>query len=213
MTSSPASTSESGSLCLSWRQAWSCVPAVFNINELLMYGLPIVLNSLYLIPFICVPLVLCLLTLAAVESGWLTLHPVALMWTTPPLLSGWMLTDSWRGVFLQLREICLSTALYLPFVRRAEAERKKREAEAAHVIMQTILCNPPARAPLIRRHDEVGHMARGLLSGLRDGLNHGCQALSLVYQPMHDREGRVAGVEALLRWHHARYGALRRLSR
>ncbi|MEW6341017.1 MAG: EAL domain-containing protein [Pseudomonadota bacterium] len=186
----------------------SILPAVFNINESLTYGLPIVLNSTYLIPFICVPLALCLLTLAAVESGWLTLHPVAMMWTTPPLLSGWMLTNSWRGVLLQLVEICLSTALYLPFVRKAESNRRTREAKTAQVIMQTILCNPSARAPLVRRHDEVGHIARGLLSDLRDGLNHGRQTLSLVYQPMHDRAGSVVGAEALLRWHHARYGAL-----
>ncbi|SDI57146.1 PTS system, lactose/cellobiose family IIC component [Paraburkholderia steynii] len=186
----------------------SVVPAFFNINELLMYGLPIVLNSTYLIPFICVPLVLCLLTLALVESGWLTLHPVVLLWTTPPLLSGWMLTDSWRGAFVQLIEIGLSAVLYLPFVHKAEADRKKREAEAAQVMMQTILNNVPARTPLIKRHDEVGHIARGLLSDLRDGLNHDRQALSLVYQPMHDREGTVVGVEALLRWRHARYGAI-----
>jgi lactose/cellobiose-specific phosphotransferase system IIC component len=186
----------------------SIVPAFFNINELLMYGLPIVLNSIFLIPFICVPLVLCLLTIATVESGWLTLHPVSMLWTTPPLVSGWMLTDSWRGAFMQLIEIGLSTALYLPFVRKAEADRKTREAEAARVIMQIILGNASARKSLIQRRDEVGRMARGLLSDLCDGLSHGCQTLSLVYQPKHDREGTVVGVEALLRWHHARYGAI-----
>ncbi|MDN7176845.1 EAL domain-containing protein [Caballeronia sp. SEWSISQ10-4 2] len=186
----------------------SIVPAFFNINELLMYGLPIVLNSIFLTPFICVPLVLCLLTIATVESGWLTLHPVSLLWTTPPLISGWMLTNSWRGAFMQLLEIGLSTALYLPFVRKAEADRKTREAEAARVIMQIILGNASARKSLIQRRDEVGRMARGLLSDLCDGLSHGCQTLSLVYQPKHDREGTVVGVEALLRWHHARYGAI-----
>lgn len=186
----------------------SIVPAFFNINELLMYGLPIVLNSIFLIPFICVPLVLCLLTIATVESGWLTLHPVSVLWTTPPLISGWMLTNSWRGAFMQLLEIGLSTALYLPFVRKAETDRKTREAEAARVIMQIILGNASARKSLIQRRDEVGRMARGLLSDLCDGLNHGCQTLSLVYQPKHDREGTVVGVEALLRWHHARYGAI-----
>jgi hypothetical protein len=107
-----------------------------------------------------VPLVLCLLTIATVESGWLTLHPVSMLWTTPPLVSGWMLTDSWRGAFMQLIEIGLSTALYLPFVRKAEADRKTREAEAARVIMQIILGNASARKSLIQRRDEVGRMAR-----------------------------------------------------
>lgn len=186
----------------------SIVPAVFNINELLMYGLPIVLNSIYLVPFIYVPLLLYLLTLAAMESGWLTLHPVPLLWTTPPLISGWMLTNSWRGAFAQLLEIGLSTALYLPFVRKAEAVSKTREADNARTIMQMILRNASERKPLVQRRDEVGRMARGLLWDLCDGLNHGGQTLSLVYQPKHDREGAVVGVEALLRWHHARYGAI-----
>jgi hypothetical protein len=174
----------------------SIVPTLFNINELLMYGLPIVLNSIYLIPFICVPLVLCLFTLAAVEGGWLILHPVTLLWTTPPLISGWMLKNSWRGAFVQLLEIGLSTALYLPFVRKAEADRTTREVEAARAITHMILGNASARKPLVQRRDEVGRIARGLLWDLCDGLNQGCRTLSLVYQPKYDREGTVVGVEA-----------------
>lgn len=186
----------------------SVVPALFNINELLLYGLPLVLNLAYLIPFVCVPLLLCLLTLAVVESGWLALHPVTLPWTTPPLVSGWMLADSWRGAFVQLVGIGLSAALYLPFVRKVEAHRKRREADAVQVIMQTILGNAPARHLLVRRHDEVGRIARGLLSDLRADLAPGRHALHLHYQPKHDRAGAVVGVEALLRWKHARHGAV-----
>jgi lactose/cellobiose-specific phosphotransferase system IIC component len=186
----------------------SVVPGFFNINESVLYGLPLVLNSIYLIPFLLVPVVLSFMTLALAESGWFVFRVMDVPWTTPPLISGWLVTDSWRGALWQLAEIALSAALYSPFVRKAEAGRKQREAVAFGKAMKTIAANGQLRVPFSRRRDEVGLISRGLLADLRDDLESRTGALSLMYQAKHDRAGAVVGVEALLRWQHPRHGAI-----
>lgn len=184
----------------------SIVPGIFNINETIVYGLPVALNPGYLIPFIVVPLLLVPLTLAGIHLGFMEFQPVTVPWTTPPIISGWMLTGSWRGAAFQILELAVSTALYLPFVRKAEARRIRRQAQALAETSAAILEEGQQRIPVTSRHDQLGLIARGLLSDLRHDLAG--NVLQLAYQPKHARDGQVIGVEALLRWPHARHGAL-----
>lgn len=185
----------------------SLLPSIFNINDILLYGLPLILNPVYLLPFLGVPLLLTLLTVAAAQFGLVHMYVTPYVpWTTPTLLSGWLITHSWQGVALQLIEIGVSTALYLPFVRRAETQRQQSQAKAFSKAIRTILAADELRQPITQRLDQVGMIARGLLADLRNDRKR--NALALAYQPMHDRNGQVIGVEALLRWKHARYGML-----
>jgi lactose/cellobiose-specific phosphotransferase system IIC component len=184
----------------------SILPGVFNINETILYGLPVVLNPTYLLPFIAVPLLLNLLTLAGVSLGFMEILPVIIPWTTPPIISGWMLTGSWHGAAFQVFEIFLSAALYLPFVRKVEAGRIREQSRKLAETTDAILFEGRARLPVVKRNDQIGLMARGLLSDLRTDLAG--NALRLAYQPKHALDGRVVGVEALLRWPHRRYGEL-----
>lgn len=181
------------------------LPSLFNINEIVLFGLPVVLNPLYLVPFIGVPLLLALLAVGAVETGLISFGDTEVPWTTPPLISGWMITGSWRGAAFQLFEIALSTALYLPFVRIAERQHAGRQselvAEAATAIMEE-----KKRSPVIRRPDDVGLVARVLLGDLREAIARG--DLELHYQPKLDAQKTVVGFEALLRWTHRRHGSL-----
>jgi lactose/cellobiose-specific phosphotransferase system IIC component len=184
----------------------SVLPGIFNISETIIYGLPVVLNPIYLLPFIAAPLLLNLLTLACVDLGVLEFLPVTIPWTTPPIISGWLLTGSWHGAVFQVVEIALCTALYLPFVRKAEAERLRVQSRRLAETTEAILSEGRVRLPVARRQDQIGLMARGLLSDLRKDLAG--KVLALAYQPKHALDGRVVGVEALLRWPHHRYGAL-----
>ena len=184
----------------------SILPGIFNINETILYGLPVVLNPIFLLPFIAVPLLLNLLSLAVVNLGFMEILPVIIPWTTPPIISGWMLTGTWHGAVFQVVEICLSTALYLPFVRKVEAGRVSEQFRKLAETTDAILAEGRARVLVVRRQDQIGLMARGLLSDLRADL--ASQKLKLAYQPKHALDGRVIGVEALLRWPHRRYGDL-----
>ncbi|MBK1687896.1 EAL domain-containing protein [Rubrivivax gelatinosus] len=180
----------------------SWLPALFNVNELLLFGLPLVLNRRFLLPFVLVPLLLTLPPLVALHAGWLTLLPVRVPWTTPVLLSGWWLTGSWVGVALQLFGLLVSTLVYLPFVRRFEAERQARRLAEFRGAGAAILAGAA-----LGRADHVGVIARGLLHDLERAI--GTPSLWLAYQPQHGLDGRPVGVEALLRWSHPSYGPVR----
>lgn len=71
----------------------SIAPGIFNINEMVTFGMPIVLNPLLLIPFILVPVVLTIVTYFAMEWG-LAARPsgAAVPWTTPIIFSGYLAT-------------------------------------------------------------------------------------------------------------------------
>ncbi|MCC9595264.1 MULTISPECIES: EAL domain-containing protein [unclassified Rubrivivax] len=185
----------------------SWLPALFNVNELLLFGLPLVLNPRFLLPFLLGPLVLVLPPLLALHLGWIELLPVQIPWTTPVLLSGWWLTGSWVGAALQALGLVISTAIYLPFVRRHEAERRAERLSAFQHASAVIVSEAPRSDTPLRRSDHVGVIARGLLHDLERAI--GTPALALVYQPQHRADGAVVGVEALLRWQHAGYGAVR----
>ncbi len=184
----------------------SVLPGIFNINETVLYGLPVVLNPNYLIPFVAAPLLLALLTLSAVSIGFLEFQPITIPWTTPPVISGWLLTDSWRGAVFQIIEIGICTFFYLPFVKKAEAARVSEQSRKLAETTSVILSEGRVKLPVTMQHDQTGLIARGLLSDLRRDM--GNNSLKLAYQPKHALNGRVVGVEALLRWPHRRFSKL-----
>jgi len=181
-------------------------PSIFNINEIILFGLPVVLSPIYVLPFVMVPLALAALTLLALQVGFIQLQPAGIPWTTPPLISGWLLSGSWRGAALQAVGIVLSTLFYLPFVRLAEAERKHHQEEVYRKALALIQAETPSRDRITRRRDEVGRMARKLLDELRAGIDQG--QLSLLYQPKHDRNGVLVSLEALICWHSPNHGRI-----
>ncbi|WP_310347037.1 EAL domain-containing protein, partial [Rhodoferax saidenbachensis] len=170
--------------------------------------LPIVLNGIYVVPFLCIPLLFTLMTVAATELGLISFLAVDIPWTTPPIVSGWLLTGGWRGAALQCVEIALGIALYLPFVRKAELVRKERDAKAVAHALQHIAEESQKSGKFVIGHDQTGFVARSLLADLRKELKRNDGELWLAYQPKHDTLGRLVGVEALVRWNHAAYGPI-----
>lgn len=187
------------------RLSW--IPSVFNINETVLYGLPVLLNRVFLLPFLGVPILLAGMAMLAIKLGWLEVGVVQMPWTTPVFISGWLLSGSWTGVVFQLFALLISTACYLPFVRIADRQRMERQQAAFACATAAILENGgDARSPVCARRDGIGLIAQGLLSDLRESLRTG--RLAVAYQPKHHIDGRLIGFEALLRWHHPRYGTL-----
>lgn len=186
-----------------WLAKLSILPGIFNINELLVFGLPIVLNPIYLIPFILAPISMTLLSYTAMAVGFVPLTNSVFNWTTPILLSGYMATNSWTGVVLQLIDIVVGVAIYLPFVWLANKQKALKMNHALDTLFQLAISNSVTQSVLARR-DTVGNLSRVLAHDLREALAK--QELTLKYQPQIDQNEQVTGVEALLRWHHKVYG-------
>ncbi|MDA2327476.1 PTS cellobiose transporter subunit IIC [Bacillus cereus] len=107
----------------------SIAPGIFNINEMVTFGMPIVMNPLLLIPFILVPVVLTIVSYFAMELGWVARPSgAAVPWTTPILFSGYLGSGGKiSGVILQLVNFALAFFIYLPFLKIWDKQKLAEE--------------------------------------------------------------------------------------
>lgn len=99
----------------------SISPGLFNINEPVIFGLPIVFNLPLMIPFVLLPAIGIYFAWLCTTLGWMSRCVVMIPWTTPPILSAWLATaGDWRAVVVQLIIIVFGVFFYLPFLKIAE---------------------------------------------------------------------------------------------
>lgn len=92
-------------------------PAIFEINEPMIFGLPIVLNPLLVVPFILTPLVTGTFAYFMTKIGFAGVCVYAMPWTTPPILSAWLSTGGSIGAIVtQIICIVMAVLIYAPFV-------------------------------------------------------------------------------------------------
>ena len=107
------------------------VPGLFNINEPTMFGLPVVMNLMLIIPFILAPMVNAITTYIAMNLGLVPLcNGTVITWTMPPLISGFLATGSIAGSILQLINIVLDVLIYLPFMSALNKRQLMEENKA-----------------------------------------------------------------------------------
>lgn len=185
----------------------SILPAIFNINEAMLFGLPIVLNPIFFIPFILTPIALTLTSYAAIVSGAVPRIVADVAWTTPMFVSGYEATESLNGAFLQLVNIIVGIAIYYPFVLIAERQKEKQVSKNYEKLLNITNVGDIAAetTKYISRTDSVGALARSFSNDLLQSIRR--NELYLEYQPQIDgRTGKVFGVEALVRWQHPHVG-------
>ncbi|HFJ8379187.1 TPA: PTS sugar transporter subunit IIC [Enterococcus faecium] len=96
----------------------SVTPAIFNIGEPIIFGLPIVFNISLIIPFVLAPIFSLTVAYFATAVGLINHVVVQIPWTTPPVISGFLATaGDWRAAVLQILIIAASVFIYLPFLR------------------------------------------------------------------------------------------------
>ncbi|WP_334333102.1 PTS sugar transporter subunit IIC [Companilactobacillus sp. HBUAS59544] len=103
------------------------IPSLFNINEPIIYGAPIVMNPFLFIPFVLTPTLIGLIMYGLMSTGILPLFSgVSVPWTTPPIISGFIL-GGWRMALAQVFIILLSVAIYFPFIRKVDQINLEKE--------------------------------------------------------------------------------------
>ncbi|HHV74956.1 PTS sugar transporter subunit IIC [Thermoanaerobacterium sp. R66] len=100
-------------------------PGIFNINEPMIFGMPLVLNPIFFIPFILTPIILTIISYFAISLGIVPRTIAMMPWTTPPIIGGFLVTGSIRGAILALVNLIISVVIYLPFVLAAEKIEEK----------------------------------------------------------------------------------------
>jgi len=91
--------------------------SLLNVSEVLLFGLPIILNPRLFIPFLAVPALNTLLALFAVQAGWVSPAVASVPFTAPVLLNAYLSTQGdLAAVALQLLLVGVGTLVYAPYV-------------------------------------------------------------------------------------------------
>ncbi len=97
---------------------------VFQINEPIFFGLPIVLNPVFMVPYILNALLLTTGTYLLMDLELIRKPFVNVPWTTPPIIGHYLVTGGdWRAAVWGAASIVLAMVVYLPFARFAERQR------------------------------------------------------------------------------------------
>ena len=106
---------------------FSGASAVFNINEPLVFGIPLVLNFVYLVPYLLGQIVLFITTWLAIEVWrWVPPAIVQIPWTTPAIIGGFLATSSWQGIVLATVNLTIACLIWLPFIYLSNKQAKMR---------------------------------------------------------------------------------------
>ncbi len=97
---------------------------VFQINEPIFFGIPIVLNPVFMIPYILNALILTASSYLLMDWGVLRKPFVNVPWTTPPILGHYLVTGGdWKAAVWGAISIVIAVLVYLPFAKAAERQR------------------------------------------------------------------------------------------
>ena len=118
------------------------LPGIFGINEPVIFGVPIVLNPIMIIPFIATPTILLTGTYFLMKFGVIGKMVVDVPWTLPPVLSHYLSTNGNVGAAIWgIISVALSVVIYYPFFKKVdlveyEKELKEKENEDANIVVQ-----------------------------------------------------------------------------
>lgn len=174
-------------------------PMIFNINELMVFGLPVVFNPILCIPFILVPVLQYLIAYLACSLGLVPLITSAVEWTTPIILGGYSATGSVAGSILQAVNLAVGVLIYIPFVRMMGRVHEDRETAnldeyiSWYKANESDLCN----VRLSELQGIYGDLSKKIVLDLKNAIE--TKQFEIRYQPQYDYDGKCIGVEALLR--------------
>ncbi|CRH17174.1 PTS cellobiose transporter subunit IIC [Carnobacterium maltaromaticum] len=93
-------------------------PGVFNVNEPVIFGMPMVLNAAIFIPWIITPLIVTTFNYLVMAAGIVPAPTgVSVPWTVPIFINGILATNSILGGVLQLVDIAIVGVLWFPFLK------------------------------------------------------------------------------------------------
>ncbi|MGL4912297.1 MAG: EAL domain-containing protein [Romboutsia sp.] len=187
----------------------SMIPSIFNINEIITYGLPILFNPIYIIPFILVPINLYITSHIAIEVGFIEMVNTNISWIDPIIFNAYKLTGGFNGLLVQVINIIIGVAIYTPFVKIADNMSKKERVMAFEGLKNEVFSGNLEKLDLSSGSDGIVEISIFLGEELKEIITDRSKnnnELYLEYQPQLNKKRNVVGVEALLRWNHKEFG-------
>lgn len=105
------------------------VPTFFNINEPLIFGLPIVMNVIVIIPtYICTALNIAV-SYILMDSGIIGKIVVNIPWTTPGTIAVFLSTLDWKATVLWFALFVVDFLICIPFVKSYDKQVRQQNNE------------------------------------------------------------------------------------
>lgn len=184
----------------------SLFTVIFNANEVLNFGIPIMLNPVFVIPFLITPVIAYCISYFAIYFGLVPPVTHQVIWTTPVILSGYIATKSIWGSVLQIVIIIIGMCIYYPFLKMNEKIQamylKKQIGELVEEQKRKENENEPL--DFLQRTNNYGMVSRMLLKDLEMAIEN--DEIYMLFQPQINEKGKCMGAEALVRWEHHEYG-------
>ena len=103
---------------------------LFNITEPVMFGLPVVMNPIYMIPCALIPSINLVIAYVATSVGLIEKTVAAAPWITPPVIQSFIATGGdVKAAILTVLLIILDVFLFVPFVLAANKARQEGAGE------------------------------------------------------------------------------------
>jgi PTS system cellobiose-specific IIC component len=100
---------------------------LFQINEPIFFGLPIVLNPVFMVPYVLNALILTTGSYLLMSWGFIQRPFINVPWTTPPIIGHYLVTGGdWRAAAWGVVSLAIAVVVYYPFARAAEKARAHR---------------------------------------------------------------------------------------
>lgn len=173
---------------------------IFNINEILLFALPIILNIRLLIPFLFVPISNFIIAYIFFYFYPISDNSFSISWITPIFISGYAVDNSFLYVLLQFIQLIIGIFIYLPFAKKHEKfisenevfENLKNSLGIQEFVEKTLHLNfIKSQQEIINEEKEIAKLTQELSSG----------EMLLYYQPKIDISKNCCyGFEALLRF-------------
>lgn len=126
----------------------------FNINEPITFGLPIVLNPIYFIPFIIIPPILTIVAFFFTSVGWVPATSVAVPWITPPIIGAIIATKSVMGGVVAIINLAIAFAIWSIFVIIGNKIRYNTEGIEVETVDGDIVEVDPEQVNTISTNDD-----------------------------------------------------------
>lgn len=111
---------------------WNLVPVLFNSSYGLMIGLPVILNPIFLLPYLLLPIANLLLGALAILLHLIPATPYPLPMGTPGPLAAFIGSNGdWEILLFSLVLLVFDVWVYIPFVRLALGVELKTQREKA----------------------------------------------------------------------------------
>lgn len=130
-------------------------------------------------------------------------------WTYPVLFNAYKLTGGFSGLILQIINIIVGVVIYTPFVKISDNMSKRERQEAYNKLKNTVFSGNLEKLDLSSGADNMGEISIFLGEELKEiltGRRKNQGELYLEYQPQVNKDRKVVGVEALLRWRYEEFG-------